>query len=46
MFHEELADTPIVDKGALVLMGNNHFILNLIRQREKERLLDYITCAA
>lgn len=41
--HEELADTPIVDKGALVLMGNNHFILNLIRQREKERLLDYIT---
>lgn len=41
--HEELADIPIVDKASLVLMGNNHFIMNMIREGKKERLLDYVT---
>ena len=39
--HEELADIPIVDKGALILMGNNHFVLSLIRDKDFERLKDY-----
>jgi formylmethanofuran dehydrogenase subunit A len=29
--HEELADTPIIDKGFLTLVGNNHFVLNQVR---------------
>ncbi len=40
--HEELADIPIVDKGMLVLMGSNHFVLSLIRDGEFERLRDYV----
>ncbi|HHX25888.1 MAG TPA: formylmethanofuran dehydrogenase subunit A [Firmicutes bacterium] len=39
--HEELSDIPIVDKGALILMGNNHFVLSLIREGDFERLKDY-----
>ncbi len=39
--HEELSDIPIVDKGALILMGNNHFVLSLIRDGDFERLKDY-----
>ncbi len=31
--HEELHDTPIIDKGFYVLMGNNHFVLERIRDR-------------
>jgi formylmethanofuran dehydrogenase subunit A len=41
--HEELADIPILDKGALVLVGNNHFVLNLIREGDRERLKDYLS---
>ncbi|HHW55023.1 MAG: formylmethanofuran dehydrogenase subunit A [bacterium] len=40
--HEELADTPILDKGALVLVGNNHFVLSFIREGDRERLKDYL----
>ena len=35
--HEELHDTPIVDKSALVLMANNELVLDLLESDEIER---------
>ena len=35
--HEELHDTPIVDKSCLVLMANNEIVLDLIEAGEVER---------
>ena len=35
--HEELHDTPIVDKSCLVLMANNEIVLDLIEAGETER---------
>ena len=32
--HLELADTPIIDKGILAVLGNDDFLLKLIRDRE------------
>ncbi len=40
--HEEFHDTPIIDKGFYVLMGNNHYVLNQIAAGEDERLKAYI----
>ena len=35
--HEELHDTPIVDKSTLVLMANNEIVLDLLEAGEVER---------
>jgi len=35
--HEELRDTPIVDKACLLLMGNNEILLDLLGAGELER---------
>jgi formylmethanofuran dehydrogenase subunit A len=40
--HEELADTPLLDKGAYTLMGNNRFLLQCLRDGERERARDYV----
>ena len=32
--HAELADTPCIDKGFYVLVGNNHFLLDALSRRE------------
>jgi formylmethanofuran dehydrogenase subunit A len=40
--HEELHDTPIIDKGFFVLMGNNHYVLKQLKAREPERLRHYV----
>jgi formylmethanofuran dehydrogenase subunit A len=40
--HEELEDTPMVDKGAFITMGNNHFIMNCIRDGQREKARDYV----
>jgi formylmethanofuran dehydrogenase subunit A len=40
--HEELDDTPILDTGAYITMGNNHFIMNCIRDGEREKARDYV----
>ncbi|MEZ5942238.1 MAG: formylmethanofuran dehydrogenase subunit A [Planctomycetaceae bacterium] len=40
--HEELHDTPIIDKGFYVLMGNNHYVMKQIAANEPERLSAYI----
>ena len=40
--HEELEDTPILDKGVFITMGNNHFIMNCIRDGRLEQARDYV----
>ncbi len=40
--HEELADTPLLDTGAYITMGNNHFIMRAIQRGEREKARDYV----
>jgi formylmethanofuran dehydrogenase subunit A len=40
--HEEFEDTPCVDKGFYVLMGNNHFVMQSIADNEPQRLKAFI----
>ena len=40
--HEELEDTPVLDKGFYVLMGNNHYIMKQIKAGEPEKLKAYV----
>jgi formylmethanofuran dehydrogenase subunit A len=47
--HAELDDTPIVDGGFFVLMGNDGYLLKLIAAGERERAREYaawLLCAA
>lgn len=36
--HEEFHDTPVIDKGFFVLMGNNEFILRCLKADEAEKM--------
>ncbi len=40
--HEEFADTPCIDKGFYVLMGNNHYVMQAIAAGETERLRAFV----
>jgi len=40
--HEEFADTPCIDKGFYVLMGNNHYVMRALKDREPERLQGFM----
>lgn len=40
--HEEFADTPCIDKGFYVLMGNNHYIMRSLQEREPQKLRAFI----
>jgi len=40
--HEEFEDTPCIDKGFYVLMGNNHYVMKAIKDREPERLKGFV----
>ena len=41
--HMEMADTPMVDKGGYVLLGNDDFLLNMIRQQAAQSTInDYV----
>jgi len=40
--HEELNDTPIIDKAAFTLFGNNHFVLKYIKEGDMERLKAFV----
>lgn len=40
--HEEFEDTPCIDKGFYVLMGNNHYVMRAIQQKEPEKLKSFI----
>ena len=36
--HEELDDTPVIDKGFYVMMGNNHYIMRQLRDKDPAKL--------
>ena len=38
----ELDDTPCIDKAFLVLMGNNHYVMDRIREGDRDRLRNYV----
>lgn len=40
--HEEFLDTPMLDKGFFVLMGNNHFIMQELQEGNEERVRNYV----
>ena len=40
--HEELQDTPIIDKGFFVLVGNNHYVMKQIKAGEPQRVKAYL----
>jgi formylmethanofuran dehydrogenase subunit A len=40
--HEEFADTPCLDKGFYLLMGNNHYILRALKDAEPARLTAFV----
>ncbi|MEE2642037.1 MAG: formylmethanofuran dehydrogenase subunit A [Planctomycetota bacterium] len=40
--HEELDDTPCLDKGFFVLMGNNHYAMKAIQEEEPEKLRNFM----
>ncbi|GIW87877.1 MAG: protein fwdA [Isosphaeraceae bacterium] len=40
--HHELADTPVIDKAFLILLGNDHFALERIGQGRASALRDYL----
>jgi formylmethanofuran dehydrogenase subunit A len=40
--HEEFADTPCIDKGFYVLMGNNHYLMRCVQQNEPQKLKAFI----
>ncbi len=40
--HEEFEDTPCIDKGFYVLMGNNHYLMRSIEQQEPEKVKAFI----
>jgi len=41
--HMEMADTPMVDKGGYALLGNDDFLLNLMRENASQNAInDYV----
>lgn len=40
--HEEFEDTPCIDKGFYVLMGNNHYVMQCLQRNEPDRLKAFI----
>ncbi len=40
--HEELEDIPNIDKGAFLTMGNNHFLMECIRDDEIGKARDFV----
>ena len=40
--HEEFEDTPCIDKGFYVLMGNNHFVMKSIQDGDSQRLRAFV----
>ncbi len=41
--HEELDAIPMVDKGALVLTGNNWNVMKFVKERDVEKLVAYLS---
>lgn len=40
--HEEFADTPMLDKGFLVLAGNNHYVMRKLQESEPALVQAYL----
>jgi formylmethanofuran dehydrogenase subunit A len=40
--HQELNDTPVIDKGFYLLLGNDDFLLRLLTRREHELVRHYL----
>ena len=40
--HEEFEDTPCLDKGFYVLMGNNHYVMQSLHDNEPQKLKAFI----
>jgi formylmethanofuran dehydrogenase subunit A len=40
--HEEFDDTPCIDKGFYVLMGNNHYVMKSIQDGDHDRLRAFV----
>lgn len=40
--HEEFEDTPCLDKGIYVLMGNNHYVMQSLQKNEPQKLKAFI----
>jgi formylmethanofuran dehydrogenase subunit A len=40
--HEEFEDTPGIDKGFYLLVGNNHYVMQSIRDGEQEKLQGFL----
>jgi formylmethanofuran dehydrogenase subunit A len=40
--HEELEDTPCIDKGFYVLLGNHHYVMQCIQQAEPDKLRAFV----
>jgi formylmethanofuran dehydrogenase subunit A len=40
--HHEFRDTPILDKAFLVLLGNNHYAMDRVREADNDRLRSYM----
>jgi formylmethanofuran dehydrogenase subunit A len=40
--HEEFHDTPCLDKGFFVLMGNNHYVMQSIKENNPEKLRNFV----
>lgn len=40
--HEEFADTPCIDKGFFALVGNNHYILQALKDNDPARLRGFL----
>lgn len=40
--HEEFHDTPCIDKGFYVLMGNNHYVMQAIKDAQPEKLRSFM----
>jgi len=40
--HEEFEDTPCIDKGFYVLMGNNHYVMKSLGDGEPQRLKAFV----
>ncbi len=40
--HEEFADTPCIDKGFYVLLGNNHYLMQAITQNDPGKVESFV----
>jgi formylmethanofuran dehydrogenase subunit A len=40
--HDEFHDTPCLDKGFYVLMGNNHYVMQAVKENDPEKLRHFV----